>query len=274
MMNHLEASLRRRNVFFTLILCTILLTVGGAAPEGKSFQEKIPAGMSSFEMILIPAGEVKLPGDKEAVKIKPFYMSKYEVTWEMYDPFMLRADLTEKQKVEGVDAQSRPSKPYGTVKDFGDAGYPCVYPHISGVKEFCKWMSARTGKKYRLPTEAEWTYACRAGGEAGPLPKDELDKVAWFEGNSDEKPHPVGKKQPNAFGLYDMLGNLAEWVVRADGTTVIAGGAWTDAADEVSCHARKEYSEDWQSSDPQSPKSKWWLSDGTFVGFRIVCEQE
>jgi formylglycine-generating enzyme required for sulfatase activity len=256
------------------MIVSISVFIIGAAPEGKSFQEKVPAGLSSFEMVLIPEGEIKLSGAKEAVKIKPFYMSKTEVTWDAFDPYMIRADLTEKERVEGVDADSRPSKPYGTVKDFGDSGYPTVYPHILNAQDYCKWLSKKTGKKYRLPTEAEWTYACRAGGEGKPLPKEELGKVAWFEGNSEEKPHPVGKKEPNAFGLYDMLGNLGEWVMRADGTSVVAGGAWIDSADEISSNARKEYSEDWQSSDPQSPKSKWWLSDGTFVGFRIVCEKE
>jgi len=247
----------------------------GAGADDKSFQEKIPTGLQSFEMIAVPAGEIKLPGAKEATKIKPFYICKTEVTWDMFDPYMMRSDLTEKQKVDGFDAESRPSKPYGTVKDFGDSGYPAVYVHFESAKLYCKWLSSKTGKKYRLPTEAEWTYACRAGAvSGGPMSKDELGKYAWFEGNSQEKPHPVAKKEPNAWGLYDMLGNLAEWAIRADGTGVVCGGSWTDSADAVSCDARKEYSEDWQSSDPQSPKSHWWLSDGTFIGFRIVCDKD
>jgi formylglycine-generating enzyme required for sulfatase activity len=247
----------------------------GADSNDKGFAQKNPVGLGSFEMVAIPGGEITLPGAKEPATIKPFYMSETEVTWDMYDPYMLRLDLTEKQQAAGVDADSRPSKPYGNVHKDGNSGYPAIYVALKAAEDYCKWLSAKTGREYRLPTEAEWMYACQAGNKSGAtISADELKRVAWFSVNSDDKSHPVAKKQANAFGLYDMLGNVAEWVIQPDGKCVVAGGSWMDDAADVSCAARQKYSEDWQSSDPEMPKSKWWLSDADFVGFRIVCEKE
>lgn len=82
------------------------------------------------------------------------------------------------------------------------------------VIEFCKKLSQKEAKKYRLPTEAEWEYACRAGTEmrfSTGDDEEELKKAGWFNGNSDKKTHPVGQKAPNAWGLYDMHGNVMEW---------------------------------------------------------------
>ena len=81
----------------------------------------------------------------------------------------------------------------------------------SRAVEFCKKLSAREGKKYRLPTEAEWEYACRAGSGAAFAGCADADKMAWHMDNSSERPHEVGTRQPNAWGLYDMHGNALEW---------------------------------------------------------------
>ena len=124
--------------------------------------------------------------------------------------------------------------------------------------------------------EAEWTYACKAGGD-GKVEKAELENVAWYVKNSDEKPHDVGKLKPNAWGLCDMLGNVAEYVTvptdPPDAKPVACGGSYDDEAKDVTPTARKRQDPTWNSTDPQNPKSRWWLSDGPFVGFRIVTEQ-
>jgi formylglycine-generating enzyme required for sulfatase activity len=111
---------------------------------------------------------------------------------------------------------------------------------------------------------------------AGPITDSELlDKLAWHWGNSDDKTHKVGTKQPNAWGIYDMLGNVAEWCQPMDDEVpVVRGGSFDDQPDKVHPTARKKYTPDWQMNDPQNPKSQWWLTDAPFVGFRVVCETQ
>lgn len=251
-------------------LSALMIAAGAVAqksPGDAARVEKIPGSLVKFEMVRIPAGRL---GD---ATIGPFWISRTEVTWEAYDIFAFSLDLTEKQRADNVDAESRPSKPYGNPdRGFGHQGYPAVSIAHQGAHAYCVWLSAKTGRKYRLPTEAEWEYTCRAGGDGAKLDRAALDKVAWFLNNSDEKTHPVGKKAPNAWRLHDMLGNAGEWADTPDGRGVVCGGSFQDPADEVHAGARAKWREEWQQSDPQDPKSKWWLSDGPHVGFRVVCD--
>src|SRR4029079_8112135 len=174
-------------------------------------------------------------------------------------------DMTEAQKAKGEDAESRPSKPYAAPdRGYGHSGWPAGSVAAGAGEMYCNWLSEKTHKKYRLPTEKEWAYAC-SGGEGQQL----LD-VAWVKDNAENKAHKVGTKRPNAFGLYDMLGNVGEWVVINEEKALLAGGSFKLKAADVSCNTRQERDDDWQESDPQIPKSIWWLSDGPFAGFRIV----
>jgi formylglycine-generating enzyme required for sulfatase activity len=162
--------------------------------------------------------------------------------------------------------------------------------------EYCLRLSGLTGTAYRLPTEAEWEYACRAGTATaysfGDDPK-QLGEHAWYFGNSDDKYHQVGKKKPNPWGLHDMHGNVAEWVLdryTADGYRWLEGkptrepllipddiyprsargGSWLDDAGRLRSAARRGSDALWMRGDPQMPKSIWYHTDATFVGFRVV----
>ena len=229
-------------------------------------------------------------------EVSAFATSVSEVTWDLYDQFMEALDLEPLQPAADpqfvrADAVSRPTTPY-TPMDFGmgTAGFPAISMTQFAARHFTKWLSMKTGRFYRLPTEAEWEYACRAGSNTaygfGDDPKG-LPPYAWFRRHAYEK---VGTLEANAWGLYDMHGNVSEWVLDAFtsySTTddapsapiewpseeygrVVRGGSWKDAAPELRCAARSASSAAWKRSDPQLPRSIWYLTDARFVGFRVV----
>ena len=179
----------------------------------------------------------------------------------------------------------------------GKDGFPAIAMTQHAANKYCQWLSAKTGQFYRLPTEAEWEYACRAGTTTAYFFGDDASKLGeygWFEQNSDFKYQKVGKKKPNPWGLYDMAGNVVEWVLDqydpeyykqggANGDTAepwnkatkpyphsARGGSWDDEATMCRSAARRGSDRSWKMQDPQLPKSIWYFSDAQFVGFRIV----
>lgn len=218
-----------------------------------------------------------IPGSADG-SIKSFYMSEKEVTWDVADIYIFKLDekdAGESGSAQGggsanADAVTRPTKPYlPPDRGFGHEGYAAITMSFHNAKEFCNWLSKRSknGRVFRLPTEAEWQHA-----SGGDVDVGNLTEYAWFSDNANDGPHPVGQKKANKFGLYDMLGNVQEWCVGPDGTGVTRGGSYRDSAEKVNATRREPASRAWNASDPQVPKSKWWLADGPFVGFRIVCE--
>lgn len=249
-----------------MIAATFIFCLSSLQPKIDTV--KIPGSVATFRMVEIPAGKVFIRGSE--IDLKSFWIGETEVTWDVYDIFAYRLDLTADENAKGVDAQSRPSKPYGAAdRGYGHAGYAALGMTFNSAEQFCVWLSKKTGQKYRLPTEAEWEYAARAGLTAEP---EKLDDWAWYWSNADDKAQPVGKKQANAWGLFDVLGNVMEWVVGLDGKPVAAGGSFMDKKKEIGFTVRKEQTPKWQERDAQRPKSKWWLSDGPFVGLRVVRE--
>lgn len=254
-------------------------TVDANSKKLEPFEEKIPGTVVKFKMVPIPGGKITVPdpSNKKApkvVEVKPIWVGKTEVTWDEFDIYLFRLDLTEEQRKAGAEAKTRPSKPYGAPdRGFGHEGYPAIGLSFLTVNEYCKWLSAKTGKKYRLPTAAEWQYFAQAGQTKNyPLSNEELEKQAWYWDNSDDKTHEVGAKEPNPWGLHDILGNAAEWCLDLDNEGYIYGGAFTDKRPDITPFSKKKNTPDWDATDPQNPKSKWWLKDGPFVGFRLVCE--
>ena len=240
-----------------------------------AYRDSIPGTLVSFEMIPVPGGSVSVdtPQGPRTVTVAPFWIGKTEVTWDEFDVWALRLDAAS-HGGSAVDATARPSRPYGAPdRGFGHKGYPAISMTYAAAQAYCAWLSAKTGKAYRLPTDAEWTLAARTGlGPDTNLTPARRDTLAWHAGNAAGKSHAAASRAHDLRGLYDMLGNAAEWVTGADGRPVVRGGSWADPPERVGLHARALQTPAWNESDPQLPKSHWWLTDGPFVGSRIVRE--
>lgn len=208
---------------------------------------------------------------------KPFWIATTEVTWEQFDAYVYKRDEAEHATTANVDAITRPSQPYNPMdRGFGHAGFPALSMSFANAKSFCAWLSAHTGKRFRLPTESEWELAARAGQTADWIGgwSYGLDAFAWTASNAGGTTHAVGSKEPNGLGLLDVIGNAGEWCVAEDGTGVLRGGSYASDANAARFDARQPDTPAWNRHDPQVPKSKWWLIDGPFVGMRVVCDDE
>ena len=220
----------------------------------------IPGTKVAFELVWVPEGG--------------FWVGKTEVTW---DEYLLYCDFKnpEREKLEQVDGVSRPSEPLEDVapydRTWGLGQRPAVGMSWNAAKKYCQWLSKKTGRKFRLPTEAEWLQAF------GKPPAKDLAAHAWCAANSDDMTQEVGKKQPNALGIHDMLGNLWEYCGNPFSPTeperaVLRGGCWEDEAAKLSPKARMGFDDDWVLEDPNVPPGVWWVPDGDHIGFRLLCE--
>jgi formylglycine-generating enzyme required for sulfatase activity len=262
----------------------------------RPYRERLPGTDLDLDMVAVPAGEFLIgspdrekgrradEGPHRRAKVRAFWMSKVEVTWDLYDRF-LQKDAAD------ADAITRPTPSYiDETRGFGREGYPAIGMSHHAAMEFCRWLSRVTKKSYRLPLEAEWEWACRAGaGTAYHFGDDpaRLGDFAWYAANSEETTHPVGRKKPNAWGLHDMHGNVAEFCLdhyakdayasaklrlpTADRYPhVVRGGSWDDDAAKCRAAARLASDKSWNKIDPDTPQSIWWLANTDFVGFRVV----
>jgi formylglycine-generating enzyme required for sulfatase activity len=201
---------------------------------------------------------------------KTLFVSAHEIPWELFDVFVYGADKEQGKSTEKSDAVTKPTKPYiGMDREFGHVGYPVISPSFLSCQQFCEWLSAKTGRKYRLPTGAEWKALCE---QSGVDPKD-CEEYAWVKENAGEKTHPVGTKKADKLGCFDLFGNACEWVDTGEPKGAVAGGSYLDSKADLACGAFQPCKPvEWNEIDPQFPKSKWWYSSGGFVGFRVICE--
>ncbi|WP_209404725.1 SUMF1/EgtB/PvdO family nonheme iron enzyme [Pseudozobellia sp. WGM2] len=289
--------------------------------EFLPYSELIPNSEIEIQMVPIKGGSFLMgspdtekgrnsdEGPQRNVEVNSFWMGTYEITWEQYSQFLeeevqnisgktITLKDGSKMKVDGV-ATATPmyiDMSFG----MGKEGFPAINMTQYAAAMYAKWLFAKTGNFYRLPTEAEWEYACRSGSETAYYfgnEKSKLSEYAWYATNSGEKYHKVGSKLPNAYGLYDMHGNVAEWTMdeyKSDYFTSlkgssaknplfkptklyprsVRGGSWADSAEDLRSANRQGSSKKWKQRDPQMPKSIWWLTDAPFVGFRLVRPKE
>jgi len=296
-----------------------LIEASGNPARFESYTETVPVAGASLRMVAIPGGTFLMgspaeephrkpdEGPQHKVSISPFWISETEIPWELYTAFMENGrprakdgQLLEEQPDDELwDSVTQPTASYTAMNLGMGHGYEHGLPAISmshhAASKFCEWLSAQTGHYYRLPTEAEWEYACRAGspgaysygnGEAS------LDQYAWYWNNSNDRYQKTGSKKPNKWGLRDMHGNVAEWVLDSyvpdaygkrsglpakdplviipGAPHIVRGGSWEDDPDSLRSAARRASTPAWNRQDPQNPKSIWYLTDGGMIGFRVV----
>jgi formylglycine-generating enzyme required for sulfatase activity len=246
-----------------------------AGDTATTYTEAVPGTLVEFDMVRVPGGSVTVNGRETAVE--PFWIAATEARWDAFDTYRLDEKMEGLDRAE-ADAISLPSKPYGfgnEIPGFGQEAYPVLSVARNAGQQYARWLSARTDRTYRLPTAAQWKHACQLGyGSPSEWGAEQLGEHAWFAGNAEETAHPAGERAANDLGVHDQLGNAAELVApppgNPDQATQVWGGSYQSAAEDVHCSARQEKTPAWQESDPQLPKSKWWLSDAQFVGFRVV----
>ncbi len=245
-------------------------TVVVTARDLRPFEQAIEGTTVRFWMVPVEAGRVAVPpgSPAESAEVGAFYIAETETTWDLFDVFVYGLD-----RPEGAgesDAVTRPSKPYVPPdRGFGHAGFPAISMTHQSAQAFCDWLSEKTGRRYRLPTEDEWMLVAQRCGHTGAI-----DEHEWHSGNAGSQTRAVAQKSACATGVHDLFGNVAEWVVGVDGKPAVRGGAYNDPPELIGASTRRTQSPAWNMSDPQMPKSKWWLPDAPFVGFRVVCETE
>ncbi len=276
----------------------------------EAYEEPLEGSGEAISLVPVKGGRFLMGADGGAkaeapaheVVVGDFWMGVYEITWDQYLQFseernnQLNPQRGNEVNLE-VDAIASATTPYVDMSHgMGKKAYPVSNVTQHAALAFCQWLSAKTGRFYRLPTEAEWEYACRAGSrEPYSFGSDTtlLGTYAWYDGNSEKRYHKVGQKKPNAFGLYDMHGNVAEWTMDAyredtyanrEGAPekdpwvvpeqlyprTVRGGSWQDKATALRSSARTASDARWKRIDPQIPKSRWWFTNAPHVGFRIV----
>jgi len=268
-----------RRVFATMLAAGLLLAAGAQEAQERAnvqriadriargkkntgkYRVTIPNTTISYDMVPVPAGEFTMGSttkkDEQAphkVQVDAFWMQAHEVTWDEYRLFMFAGAETGAPSDPTVDAVSHPTRPYVEMSfGMGIDGFPAISMTQHAANKYAEWLSAKTGEFYRLPTEAEWEYACRAGAP-DPSP---LGDYAWYAANSQGKYQKVATRKPNAWSLFDMLGNVMEWTLDqyaayqpgpavnpwVKATTpypdAVRGGSWNDPPEMVRCAARE-----------------------------------
>jgi len=204
-----------RKLFLGLAAFLMLAGCGVQTKDATPARSQTPKPAGASEMVSIPAGEFTMGAEDGAVDAKPahrvkidaFLVDAHEVTQELYEKLIGANPSRRKSPRNPVEQVT-----WSAAVKFCNAR--SVQEGLTPCYDLKSWQCNFSVNGYRLPTEAEWEYACRAGSTApfhfGDRAED-LKTYAWFDGNSDSKPHAVAQRKPNAWGLYDMAGNVWEW---------------------------------------------------------------
>lgn len=293
-----------------IIMLLMVISSSIIAQRGfRSYKIKIPNTEVQLRMVAIKDGNFNMGSTYSAVnsgederpihhvELDPFWMAEHETTWELYQLFLNRSvDSHRREGVKNpmiivdIDQIPRPDTIYTDSTGVqAQRTHPAVNMTQIEASAFCEWLSAMTGHYYRLPTEAEWEYACRAQRESEyHFDKTEsVDAYAWNRFTSNGSSHAVKGKKPNRWKLYDMLGNVAEWTIdhytvrgydshntknpkvllsEEDAPSVIRGGSWKKHPSALRCGAREALDPKWEEYD--EPVVRERMSES--VGFRVV----
>lgn len=194
------------------------------------------------------------------------FVSTIEIPWDLFDVFVFALD--DKSATDVSKAVTKPTKPYVAAdRGFGHAGFPAISLSHKNATQCAQWIGAKASLAARLPTEEEWKLICAQA----KIPADAIADYAWTIENSPDTTHKCAKKKADALGCFDLYGNAGEWVNDAANARMM-GGSFQDTQAAVGCANTLTPTEDWNASDPQFPKSVWWLADGPFCGFRVVSD--
>lgn len=291
---------------YVAIGALLLMSFETSDVQFEAYTQKIPGTQVTFTMTPIPEGTFRMGAEGSGntdeqpvheVRLDAFWMGTHEVTWDAFEMFLdknYELAISEGPIGEIVDGLSRPSIPYLDMTfGMGKEGKPAIGMTQYGAIQYCHWLYLKTGIFYRLPTEAEWEYAARAGSETPYFFGSDVSKMeqyAWTKENSNELTHKIGEKKPNPWGLYDIYGNVLEWTsdqydpgfyAKSPAENphnppvelyprVVRGGSYDTPAAEITSGRRFVSSADWKRIDPQIPKSQWWFPEAPFLGMRLV----
>lgn len=244
--------------------CAAQAAWGQAAPApaepvgGAPLVVEIPKTTLSVELVPVDLGDGRT-----------LLVARREISWDHYDTFIYGLDQEDPASPDDAEIVTRPTKPYINMdRGWGHTNFPAMGMSHLAAQEFCNWLSHKTGRRFRLPTEDEWQAIAERSGTTPEV----LDARAWHAENTDDTTRESATKEPDDLGLYDLLGNVGEWCSDAEGKPIVRGGSYMDEPVLLTPSARQKPHRSWNATDPQIPKSKWWLADCTWVGFRVVCE--
>lgn len=231
-----------------------------------------PEGEPTIERVAVPGTTVEL----EFVRLRgaadsgrDLCVARTEMTWALAELFHTSYIKPERMKKLRLDAVTRPTVPY--VSPLHDtwgpsATRPAMYISSKHAKGCAHWLSLACERPLRLPTESEWDRLCTA------VPRVPIGRYAWTAVNAGERAHDAGTLDADGLGLFDLQGNVSEWVVRSGDVCVLKGASYADADADANCVRAIEDTVALSDGDPQDPKSEWWRVGAPWAGFRLVYE--